>query len=63
MKDFCGSSLISVNPRSLNLADALETWDEENLTRFIRAVCHLAEIRNPVMHALIDDENCDGIPL
>lgn len=46
-----------------NLADALETWDEEITTRFIRAVCHLAEVRNPVMHALIDDENCDGIPL
>ena len=47
----------------LNFADALETWDEENTTRFIRAVCHLAEVRTPVLHALIDDENCDGIPL
>jgi hypothetical protein len=47
----------------LNFAEALETWDEENTTRFIRAVCHLAEVRTPVLHALIDDENCDGIPL
>ena len=47
----------------LSLADALETWDEENTTRFIRAICHFAEVRTPVLHALIDDENCDGIPL
>ena len=47
----------------LNFAEALETWDEENTTRFIRAVCHLAEVRTSVLHALIDDENCDGIPL
>jgi hypothetical protein len=47
----------------LNLAEALENWDEENTTRFIRAVCHLAEVRTSVLHALIDDENCDGIPL
>ena len=47
----------------LNFADALETWDEENTTRFIRSVCHLAEVRTSVLHALIDDENCDGMPL
>lgn len=47
----------------LNFAEALETWDEENTTRFIRAVCHFAEVRTSVLHGLIDDENCDGIPL
>jgi hypothetical protein len=29
----------------------------KNLVRFIRAICHLKEIRNEVMHAVIDDEN------
>lgn len=48
---------------NLKLIEALETWDEANLTKFVQAICHFSEIRNPVMHALIDDENSDGIPL
>lgn len=47
----------------LDLGDALSTWDDKNFTHFIQAICHLKEIRNSVMHTLIDDENCDGIPL
>jgi hypothetical protein len=31
--------------------------DATNLANLVRAVCHLREIRNEVMHALIDDEN------
>ena len=48
---------------ALNLGEALECWDTNRLVSFTRAICHIAEIRTPVMHALIDDENCDGIPL
>lgn len=44
-----------------NIFEALKTWDDENLTRFIRAICYLREIRTPVMHALIDDENAGVI--
>jgi len=40
-----------------DLSAALLTWNEEHLVGFVRAICHLNEIRNPVMHALIDDEN------
>lgn len=41
----------------LRLGEAISRWDEINITRFIRALCHLCEIRNSVMHGLIDDEN------
>jgi hypothetical protein len=39
------------------LGKALREWTNDELTHFIQALCHLREIRNPVMHALIDDEN------
>ncbi len=40
-----------------NLSEILRHWDGEVLVRLVRALCHLKEIRNEVMHALIDDEN------
>ena len=37
--------------------EVLSTLDPRSLIRFVRALCHLKELRYGVMHALIDDEN------
>lgn len=37
--------------------EVLSTLDARSLIRFIRALCHLKELRYGVMHGLIDDEN------
>jgi hypothetical protein len=43
--------------REGRFSDVFNKLDGENLVRLVRAICHLKEIRNEVMHALIDDEN------
>jgi hypothetical protein len=39
------------------VADMLKNLSDEHLTNFIKALCHLREIREPVLHGLIDIEN------
>lgn len=39
------------------LSEILKSMDPSGLVNLVRALCHLREIRNEVMHALIDDEN------
>lgn len=40
-----------------NFATALNTLDDINMSRLVRAICHLTGIREEVMHGLIDDQN------
>ncbi|MFN8792318.1 MAG: hypothetical protein ACK5Y2_12765 [Bdellovibrionales bacterium] len=40
-----------------NFAEALNHLDDTNVSRLVRAICHLREIREEVMHGLIDDQN------
>lgn len=40
-----------------NFAAALNGLDNTNVSRLVRAICHLREIREEVMHGLIDDQN------
>lgn len=35
----------------------LAALNDDELCSFVRALCHLKDIRNAVMHGLIDDEN------
>ena len=39
------------------VADILKNLSDDHLTNFIKALCHLREIREPVLHGLIDIEN------
>ena len=41
----------------LDFAAALNVLDDTNMSQLIRSVCHLREIREEVMHGLIDDQN------
>jgi hypothetical protein len=40
-----------------SFASALNHFDDTNMSRLVRAICHLREIREEVMHGLIDDQN------
>ncbi len=40
-----------------SFSNVLATWDSNQWVQFIRAICHLKEIREEVMHGLIDDQN------
>lgn len=42
---------------NFKFAAALNTLDDTNISRLIRSICHLREIREEVMHGLIDDQN------
>lgn len=42
---------------NFNFASALSALDDTNMSRLVRAICHLREIREETMHGLIDDQN------
>ena len=40
-----------------NFAAAINHLDDTNMSRLVRAICHLREVREEVMRGLIDDQN------